>query len=218
MTQTFQPTIYDKHQREDIACATCHSEHQGSDIRAGLVSYGLCSTCHNDVYRIKTGERAGSVLGEPHSGTVGYPVVNGKWAWLGLSAEKWRKKNLPESWAKYMAKEQFHMIHQQGRMRNRMRCTDCHTAGVRSDEGLHQSPRKACAACHGLLKTEAGVRIVKANCNTCHQQHGQSEDVAKLVSADGKSVDNIKKYLVSLTTVDDSGTSGTAPSRRKQRS
>ena len=97
-TATFQPTVYDAHLRENIACSSCHTEHQGAEISAGLVSYGLCSRCHNGQYAIKSGERAGSKLPIPHGGTVGYPVVDGKWDWK-LSVADLKKRGLPDSWS-----------------------------------------------------------------------------------------------------------------------
>jgi hypothetical protein len=142
-TPTFRPSIYAAHNRENIGCVSCHTEHQGPDIRTGLVSYGLCSRCHNGAYTIKTGEKAGSLLPIPHGGTVGYPVVDGKWRWK-LTADDLRKRGLPETWAANPPKEQFHSIHQMGRMLNRTSCVDCHSAGVRGDARYRQSPKDEC--------------------------------------------------------------------------
>ncbi|HWP42246.1 MAG TPA: hypothetical protein VNO14_03345 [Blastocatellia bacterium] len=38
----FNPEIYAAHEREAIACSTCHKEHRGQDTRSGLISYGVC--------------------------------------------------------------------------------------------------------------------------------------------------------------------------------
>ena len=197
-TGTFQPSIYEAHRREGIGCASCHSEHEGLAADAGLISYGLCSSCHNSTYKITTGERAGLVLGTPHGGSVGYPVENNKWVWQGLSAERWQKKNLPEIWARNSPKEQFHLVHQKGRLQGRTLCADCHSAGFRGDERWRQSPRNECAKCHDLAFTGAGIKRVSANCNTCHQQHGQSQDVAKLIPPAGNDAVKVGKYLASL--------------------
>ena len=194
-TKTFQPKIYDAHIREDIACSSCHTEHQGEDIRAGLVSYGLCSRCHNGAYKIKTGERAGSLLPVPHGGTVGYPVENGKWQWK-LTADDLRKRRLPETWVSFNSKEQFHNIHQMGRMANRMTCGDCHTAGVLGDARWRQSAKDECAKCHGMRGAPGAGQ--QANCSTCHQQHGQSEDLAKLLTDAGTDNRRLKTYIDSL--------------------
>lgn len=178
----FRPMVSEAHDREGIECMTCHTEHEGRDIRAGLVRYRLCSNCHNGSYKIKTGERAGAVLSIPHGGTVGYPVVDGKWAWTGLSAERLKKSGQSETLASRTPSDQFHAIHELGRMENIMSCTGCHTAGKLGGTEFRASPRVECAKCHGILITDAGEpQDVKANCNTCHPEHGQSEDLEKLV-------------------------------------
>src|SRR5262249_4796895 len=172
-TQSFRPTIYDKHDRENIACSTCHSEHQGLDIRSALVSYGLCSGCHNGSYKIMTGEKAGQLLPVPHGGTVGYPVQNREWRWK-LSLDQIRQKGFPDSWAQLTPKEQFHNVHQLGRLAGKVSCGDCHTAGVIGDQKWRDTPKAECSKCHGVAGNGQGVSQ-QANCNTCHQQHGQSE-------------------------------------------
>jgi len=195
-TPSFRPTIYEKHNRENIACTSCHTEHQGSNIRAGLVSYGLCSQCHNGAYKIKTGERAGALLPIPHGGKVGYPVEDGKWQFK-LTAEDFKKRGLPETWATFSPKEQFHNIHQMGRMVNRVSCTDCHSAGLLGDTRWRQSPRDECAKCHGVRGAEQGSQK-QANCSTCHKQHGESEDLAKALTEAGTDKGKLKTYLDSL--------------------
>src|SRR5262249_22224764 len=182
-TNTFQPVIYDKHQAEMMGCVDCHAEHRGPSIRAALVTYGICSSCHNDTYRIRIGNKAGSVLGIPHGGTVGYPVVNGKWVWKGLAPAQWKARGLPEAVAGYSPQDQFHLVHQVGRMQSKMRCTDCHTSGVPAQDATDNTPRNECAKCHGLSLGGGGAVRLRANCNTCHQQHGQSTDTAALLVA-----------------------------------
>lgn len=194
-TPTFRPSIYTAHDREGIGCASCHTEHQGPDIRAGLVSYGLCSRCHNGAYTIKTGERARSLLPIPHGGTVGYPVVDGKWQWK-LTVDDLRKRELPETWAANDPKVQFHSIHGWGRMKNKTSCSDCHSAGVPGDARYRQSPRDECAKCHAV-KNAQGV-LQQVNCNTCHKQHGQSEYAAKVLTAAGTDNKQLKNYLATL--------------------
>ena len=181
-TGTFRPLITEAHNRENIECTSCHTEHQGSDIRLGLVSYGMCSLCHNGAYTIRTGERAGTLLPVPHSGTVGYPVVDGKWQWK-QTADDLRKRALPERWATFSSKDQFHAIHLMGRMLKKIGCTDCHTAGVHGDEQWVKSAQGACATCHAVNNV-AGARQ-QANCGTCHPQHGQIQDIAKLLTGAG---------------------------------
>ena len=204
----FQPSIYDAHSREGLRCTTCHSEHKGQGTNLGLVRYGICANCHNGSYAIRTGDRAGLILEIPHGGTTGYPVVDRSWQWKGLSAQRWKAKGLPESLANQPPKEQFHLLHQKGRLQGRVRCSDCHTAGVRGDEAWRVSPRSSCAACHGLAANDAGFMRIKSNCYTCHQQHGRSEDIARLVPAAGKDPTKIKDYLAALAAGLDSEDTG----------
>jgi thioredoxin reductase len=197
-TDSFRPAIYDKHQTERMGCVDCHAEHRGANVHTALIAYGICSSCHNDTYTIKYGVRAGSILGVPHGGTVGYPVVDHKWVWKGLSAAQWKARGLQEALAGYSVKEQFHLVHQVGRMQSRMRCTDCHTAGVPAQNATDDSPRAECARCHGLSVTGGSTVVLQANCSTCHQQHGQSMDTAALMTASAADSNNIKKYVASL--------------------
>jgi thioredoxin reductase (NADPH) len=197
VTKTFQPTIYAAHDRESIACSSCHTEHEGSDIRTGLVSYELCSRCHNGAYAIGSGPRAGSLLPIPHGGAVGYPVENGEWKWK-RDADQFKKRRLPESWAALSPRDQFHSIHQAGRMLNRTSCSDCHSAGARGDELFRTSPRGECAKCHGVASGLAKTQGRQANCSTCHQQHNQSEDLAKFLTDASTNNQKLKTYLASL--------------------
>jgi predicted CXXCH cytochrome family protein len=185
-TVRFIPTISEAHRREGIGCAGCHSEHRGNASESALLRPDLCAECHNDRYRIKTGERAGSVLGDPHGGVFGYPKANGMWKWKGLPAEEWRNKNLPEMLASRPASEQFHAVHRTiympGDGHRRMACRDCHAAGIPVGNKPDASPRNACAACH-VKTSSASETLLTASCVTCHQQHGRSRDLAALVSS-----------------------------------
>jgi thioredoxin reductase (NADPH) len=193
----FVPTIYDAHDREGIACSSCHTEHQGQDVHAGLVAYQLCANCHNGAYKIKTGERTGSLLPVPHGGTVGYPVVYGKWEWK-LTPDTIRRKGYPEAWASYEPRDQFHAVHQMGRMLGRVSCGDCHTRGAAGDEAFRTSPKDECAKCHGVSFTATSATSAQVNCNTCHVQHGQKNDLARIVSDSGKDPEKLTTYLASL--------------------
>jgi len=193
----FVPIIYDAHDREGMACSSCHTEHQGKDIHAGLVAYQLCANCHNGAYKIKTGERAGTLLPVPHGGKVGYPVVYGKWEWK-LTAEQIKRNGYPEAWASYEPRDQFHAVHQMGRMSGRMSCGDCHTRGAFGDEVFRTSPKDECAKCHGVSYTTTSAATAQVNCNTCHVQHGQKNDLARVVTDSGKDPQKLKTYLASL--------------------
>lgn len=188
-TSGFQPTIYDAHTREGLGCSACHSEHQGADIQAGLVSYSVCSNCHNESYIIKTGERAGTSLGSPHGGKIAYPVVNGEWGWK-LTAEQIKQRGWSTSWTRLPPSDQFHRVHQLGRMANRMTCGDCHTQGALSTIEWNTSPKAECAKCHSVTNTTAGAQPGQVACSACHGQHGQKQDLAKLVSSSESTPDS----------------------------
>src|SRR5262245_21219590 len=185
-TKQFTPSISEAHLRAGIGCADCHSEHQGADSASALLRSDICVSCHNDRYRIKNGERAGSILGDPHGATFGYPKVNGVWKWKGLTAEEWKNRSLPETLASRPAGEQFHAVHRTiyrvGVGQGRMGCRDCHAAGIPEENDLDTMPREACAACH-VKSSPSGEGALAASCATCHQQHGQSRDLAALVAS-----------------------------------
>jgi len=205
VTKTFQPVIYTAHDREGIACSSCHTEHEGPDKRNGLLSYGLCSRCHNGAYTINSGPRAGSLLPIPHGGTIGYPVEGGAWKWK-RDADQFKRRGLPESWAAFNPRDQFHAVHQMGRMLNRMNCTDCHSKGARGDADWSTSPRGECAKCHGVTAGLEDGGGQQANCNTCHQQHGKSEDLARVMSEASTANQKLKAYLDSLDSKTADGT------------
>ncbi|MGH9827306.1 MAG: 4Fe-4S binding protein, partial [Blastocatellia bacterium] len=199
-TQTFKPVIYDAHVAEGMQCTSCHTEHLGSNDQMGLITYGICSSCHNGIYKIKAEKKAGQILPIPHGGGVGYPVVDHKWTWKGLMAADWKKLGLPEQLATQSSQQQFHLVHQLGKMSGRMRCTDCHVNGTPQGNQTDESPRNECAKCHGITYEANSPVKVTANCNTCHQQHGESIDLAKLVPSGAGDFSNIKKYIDGLTT------------------
>jgi thioredoxin reductase (NADPH) len=190
---SFNPVIFDAHARENIGCTGCHIEHQGPNPEDGLMSNGLCANCHNGTYTIRTGDKAGTVLRVAHGGDIGYPVENGQWKWK-LTADQLRVRRLPETWAgaDWTPSRQFHALHQQGRMRGKMNCLDCHTGGQRPD--LLPLARNECSKCHNLTTTAQGTGSEKANCYTCHRQHGQSQDLARLVE-EGKDERRLKDYI-----------------------
>lgn len=170
-TPAFEPSVSKVHTDSGLACVSCHGEHLGASFRPGLVGSAMCVSCHNDTYKFK-----GQPLGSPHGGSVGYPVVNRQWQWPGLSEASWTKKRLPDTASKYTPLEQFHVLHVSGREEGRTNCTDCHAAGLHSEEGLHQSPRATCAACHST-SFDAGGAIFGPNCTSCHVQHGGEKDL-----------------------------------------
>lgn len=176
-TQLFEPSVSKTHTDAGLTCVSCHGEHMGASFRPGLVGSAMCVSCHNSTYNFK-----GRVLGSPHGGAVGYPVVNRRWEWTGLSEAGWKKKGLADTASKYAPLEQFHILHVSGRQEGRSKCTDCHSAGLHTDEGLHQSPRAACAACHSA-SFDPGGTIVGPNCTSCHVQHGEDKNLVAALRA-----------------------------------
>ncbi len=169
-TDSFEPSVSKAHTDAGLTCVSCHGEHMGASFRPGLVGSAMCVSCHNNSYNFK-----GRVLGSAHGGFVGYPVVNGRWEWAGLSEAEWTKKALPDTASKYAPLEQFHILHVSGRQEGRTNCTDCHSAGLHTAEGIHQSPRATCAACHSV-SFNAGT-IIGPNCTSCHAQHGEDKNL-----------------------------------------
>jgi thioredoxin reductase len=143
----------------------------GASFKPGLVGAPMCASCHNDTYKF-----GGKVVGTPHGGSVGYPVVAGKWQWTGVSESEWQRLKLPDTGSKYTPAEQFHMIHVAGKEEGRSNCTDCHAAGLHTEEGLHNSPRQSCAACHSV-SFESGGQVAGPNCTSCHEQHGEARNL-----------------------------------------
>ncbi|MGA9770536.1 MAG: NAD(P)-binding domain-containing protein [Blastocatellia bacterium] len=170
-THSFEPAVSKAHTEAGLECASCHGEHMGTNFRPGLVGSGMCVSCHNDTSKFK-----GRVLGIPHGGTVGYPAKNGIWDWAGLSETSWKNKELADTASKYTPVEQFHILHVSGREGGRTNCTDCHAAGLHTEEGLRQSPRATCAACHSI-SFDAGKTIAGPNCTSCHAQHGEDKEM-----------------------------------------
>src|SRR5260370_258187 len=85
-----------------------------------------------------------------------------------------------------------------GRRVGRISCKDCHTAGVRGDAQWNASPRAECAKCHGLSWSGNSLSHVKAECSTCHQQHGESLVLAKELAGTGTNEKRVKDYLARL--------------------
>jgi thioredoxin reductase len=214
----FNPDIYPAHHREGISCLDCHTEHAGPDKRAGLVSYGICYQCHNGEYKIKTDGKvgpAGTVLAIPHGGKVGYPLdENHRWVWKPLTGEQLAKRRLPVALASAGSFDQFHAIHQEGKIAVRtagegrgLVCSDCHIRGNllspgRGDELFRQSPRDQCGKCHGLAYADQIIQSVQVNCNTCHQQHNRSEDLASFIRDTARDGVKLKRYADSLVSND----------------
>jgi thioredoxin reductase/pSer/pThr/pTyr-binding forkhead associated (FHA) protein len=216
----FAPTtLIPGHLKQQLACTDCHIEHLGAAREAGLLDYGLCYNCHNGVYQIKQAGQigpAGTILPIPHGGKLtGYPKIKpggkgGEFWSLPLvkwqkAVERWKRKNpqkpllSAERYSEEDSWNQFHHLHQDGGQ-NLNLCVVCHfnQAGARDIEtsyGKNQAPRQACRKCHAEPEAATGLVRGLARCETCHQQHGQTEQIAALAPDDaGK----IEQYLAQL--------------------
>jgi hypothetical protein len=198
-TQTFSPVPLDAHAAAGVGCSTCHNEHRGRDFRPavaalsadfqpGVASENTCTGCHNDANKKLYNGRQ---VFTPHRGTVGYPVVGGKWEWEGLSEAAWREKpegvrQLLATWPAASENErrnaQFHALHLH-RVRavgglkanesGELSCSSCHARwGTNIDR---ETPQKTCAVCHqGSTDERTGRALISAsapNCTSCHAQH-----------------------------------------------
>lgn len=198
-TGSFSPAPLDAHAAAGVGCSTCHSEHRGRDFRPAVAALSAdfqrgverdntCTGCHTDANtKLYNGRRVFT----PHAGTVGYPVVGGKWEWDGLSATALREKpegvrQLLEAFPAANENErrnaQFHALHLH-RVRavgglkanesGELSCSSCHTRwGTNIDR---ETPRQTCALCHnGSTDARTGRALISAdapNCTSCHAQH-----------------------------------------------
>jgi hypothetical protein len=179
----FVATVIPPHQAAGIGCTTCHAEHQGANFKPAEAALLTCTQCHNDANKQTYGGRR---VGTPHGGAFGYPLVNGKWVWKGLSDSDWAAKKIDvlrlatdndEQWHS----KQFHTIHV-GRVRaatgmpadarGQLSCSSCHKSHNPPDR---ETPRQTCGACHnGRIEIATGRALIaadKPNCTSCHVQH-----------------------------------------------
>lgn len=185
-----------QHAEAGIGCNSCHQEHMGAEFRPAQASLKMCANCHtNDNRNLYNGKRVST----PHGGTVGYPVVGGKWEWQGLSEAAWKERPDAESESLKRARarlpgetddrwrsRQFHALHlhrvlssgarlEGGNSEGELSCSACHKSFEPIDI---QTPRTTCARCHngdnGQLADVGGRALIEANapnCSSCHVQH-----------------------------------------------
>jgi len=186
-TEVFVATVIKPHVAAGVGCVSCHAEHRGSDFRPGLAALATCTACHNNANKNTYNGRS---LNTPHGGTLGYPVVDGKWKWRGLDDEEWSLKKIDvarlatetdEQWRS----QQFHAIHVQrvktvgdlpGNAQGELSCSSCHKSFDPIDR---ETPRATCGTCHSgkvepgtnrLIATDARATR-QPNCTSCHVQH-----------------------------------------------
>ncbi len=181
-TPAFRSEIGNTHAKLGLTCLTCHAEHRGSAFQPGLVANAVCTNCH----LAESGTTENKPAGSPHQVPVRYPVKNGLWSWDGLAQAEWQRRALPKHTADYNLREQFHMLHTQGRQQGRTQCSDCHLGGMEGKELWH-NVRESCAQCHRLhpelaaeLAQWAATNSLKqgnVRCIACHTQHGAEKDL-----------------------------------------
>jgi hypothetical protein len=194
-TNAFHSEVSEKHLKAALTCVDCHSEHHGRDFRPALVANLACVGCHRDGGGFVS-PLDGRTLKTPHGGTFGYPLINGRWAWDGVSQAEWQRKELPGVVSQFSLKAQFHLIHVAGRQGGRSNCADCHTAGFEGD-AVTKDVRESCADCHGTDEAAARAQATNARlifsekgpnrsgvvrpgaplCVSCHLQHGEEKDL-----------------------------------------
>jgi thioredoxin reductase len=187
----FAQTISAAHQKAGMDCADCHTEHRGREAQAGLTRIGLCEECHSAA-PMRQGQRAGEILGLPHNGRTGYPVVNGVWRWKGFSGAEWRSRDLPEYLARRPPAEQFHAVHRAvlvtASTGNRMECGDCHGTGTPGKGSGPAAFAKSCQTCHSDGDTP--------RCISCHPPHGLSGETRSLLAAAGGDFRNLEQRVL----------------------
>jgi pSer/pThr/pTyr-binding forkhead associated (FHA) protein len=178
----FVATVIEPHSAAGVGCIDCHAEHRGEGFKAGEASLATCTECHNDSnQKLYNGRKVGT----PHGGAFGYPVVNGKWTWAGLSESDWALKKiaierLPADTDEKWRSKQFHALHVQrvravglqGNREGELSCSSCHKTFAPIDR---ETPRTTCAGCHNG-RLELGTKRVliaadQPNCTSCHVQH-----------------------------------------------
>ena len=193
----FRAVVTEPHRLAGVGCTDCHVEHQGTEFRPNVASLQTCTTCHDDS-NAKTFN--GRRVGTPHGGVLGYPVVDGRWSWMGLPEEEWQQK--PAAVQKLVQSvrgallvgpaaagrdpddvrrsAEFHALHLHrvkavgGLPSNRegeMSCSSCHKTFSPIDR---ETPRQTCATCHNGDrggKFEKVLASDRPNCISCHVQH-----------------------------------------------
>jgi len=168
-----------------IGCLACHSEHRGVEFSAIAGALQTCAECHNDQNKALYN---GKKVSTPHGGTLGYPVIDGKWKWAGLDPEELLQRKttlkldrLPSDNEDQWRSRQFHAVHLYrvkatgglpGNKDGELSCSSCHKSFSPADL---LTPRTTCAKCHnGQIDSRAGRQVIasdKPNCTSCHIQH-----------------------------------------------
>jgi hypothetical protein len=180
--EAFVATVIEPHAAAGVGCVSCHSEHHGTEFKAADAALATCTECHSDANR---NSYNGHTVRTPHGGTLGYPVVDGKWKWKGLTDEEWQLKQiavarLPEDTDDKWRSKQFHALHVQrvkaaglqGNAEGELSCSSCHKSFNLIDR---ETPRTTCGNCHnGRVELGTSRMLIakdQPNCTSCHVQH-----------------------------------------------
>lgn len=181
--EAFVATVIEPHAAAGIGCVSCHAEHRGREFTPGEAALAACTACHNDAnHELYNGRRVST----PHGGTLGYPVVNTKWKWKGLTDSDWELKEIgiarvagesDDTWRS----KQFHALHVQrvrsvpdsgGNAEGELSCSSCHKSFNPIDR---ETPRTTCGSCHNGSVDPITKRVIirqdQPNCISCHVQH-----------------------------------------------
>jgi len=194
--EAFIATITPPHMASGVGCVACHDEHRGTDFRPAAAALGTCATCHNDA---NANTYNGRRVRTPHGGTLGYPVIDGKWKWNGLNDSDWKLRHisitrLPEEPDDKWRSKQFHALHihrvrgvtgLKSNAEGELSCSSCHKTLKPIDR---VTPRTTCGVCHngsvqpGTVQpgtVQPGTNRVlmsdKPNCYSCHVEHGKDK-------------------------------------------
>jgi FHA domain-containing protein/class III cytochrome C family protein len=182
-SEAFVATVIEPHAAAGIGCVSCHAEHRGREFDPGKAALAACTACHSNANHELYNGRSVST---PHGGTLGYPVVNTKWKWRGLTDSEWTLKQIgitrvegesDDTWRS----KQFHALHVQrvrsipnsgGNAEGELSCSSCHQSFNPIDR---VTPRTTCGACHNGSVDPITKRVFIAqdqpNCVSCHVQH-----------------------------------------------
>lgn len=190
-TESFVATTTRVHREAGITCTICHTEHRGADFKPMNAALDACTNCHNDNNKKLYN---GKGVHTPHGGTLGYPVVGGKWIWKGLDDEELALKpevaklRRPSDTEQQWLNKQFHALHiyrvrsvasiegiegkDSGNGMKVISCSSCHRSFVPLDR---ETPKTTCLRCHNAQVFEPRPREIRArsvvSCTSCHIQH-----------------------------------------------
>jgi hypothetical protein len=196
----FKAAVTEPHARAGIGCTQCHVEHQGTEFRPATASLQTCTTCHSDS---NTKTYNGRPVHTPHGGTIGYPVVDGRWSWKGLVDEEWQQKSVAVQKLVQTVRSalltgpgaagrdpddlrrsaEYHALHLHrvkvtgglaGNREGEVSCSTCHKTFNPIDR---ETPPKTCGTCHNGDRGGKFEKVLaedKPNCISCHVQHQQA--------------------------------------------